>query len=109
MQLLVLLLSLLVFLLISVALCWYRYSTMVQVRPAPAPQLPSRTPNPPLAAADRALPTGQRAMAKQKDPKVTKSAHFALGSESTRARVLALERTISRLGTGAGGRKAKQR
>ena len=104
MQLLVLLLSLLVFLLISVALCWYRYSTMVQVRP-------SRTPNPPrpLAAADRALPTGQRAMAKQKDPKVTKSAHFALGSESTRARVLALERTISRLGTGAGGRKAKQR
>ena len=111
MQLLVLLLSILVFLLISVALCWYRYSTMVQVRPAPAPQLPSRTPNPPrpLAAADRALPTGQRAMAKQKDPKVTKSAHFALGSESTRARVLALERTISRLGTGAGGRKAKQR
>ena len=62
-----------------------------------------------MLTADRALPTGQRAMAKQKDPKVTKSAHFALGSESTRARVLALERTISRLGTGAGGRKAKQR
>ena len=31
----------LVFLLISVALCWYRYSTMVQVRPRL-----SRTPNP---------------------------------------------------------------
>ena len=41
MQLLVLLLSLLVFLLICVALCWYRYSTMVQVRPRL-----SRTPNP---------------------------------------------------------------
>ena len=49
MQLLVLLLSLLVFLLISVALCWYRYSTMVQVRPAPA--APSSPPEPPTPRA----------------------------------------------------------
>ena len=45
MQLLVLLLSLLVFLLISVALCWYRYSTMVQVRPP----LPNPKPHAPLS------------------------------------------------------------